>query len=74
MAFESGFDPAARNNASGATGLIQFMEPTANKLGTTTKALAEMSTVKQLNYVYFHYKPYAGNTVLEMHIWLPLCR
>ncbi len=60
MAFESGFDPAARNKASGATGLIQFMEPTANKLGTTTKALAEMSAVKQLDYVYSHYKPYAG--------------
>lgn len=60
MAFESGFDPAARNKKSGATGLIQFMKDTAIGLGTTIDALAKMSAVEQLDFVYMHYKPYAG--------------
>ena len=61
MAFESnGIDPSCVNKISGATGLIQFMPSTAKDLGTTTKALAKMSAVKQLDYVYEYYKPYAG--------------
>lgn len=54
MAFETGetFSPSVKNQAgSGAVGLIQFMPDTAQKLGTTTNALAKMSAVEQLDYV-----------------------
>ncbi|NEN80894.1 transglycosylase SLT domain-containing protein [Paenibacillus elgii] len=61
MAFESGgINPAAVNRKSGATGLIQFMPSTAASLGTSTSALAKMSAVEQLDYVYKYFKPYAG--------------
>lgn len=51
MAFETGltFDPAKRNPASGATGLIQFMPSTARQLGTTTDALAQKTAEDQLD-------------------------
>lgn len=48
---ESGFDPAATNKDSGATGLIQFMPKTASALGTTTDALRAMSATDQLEFV-----------------------
>lgn len=62
MAFETGrtFDPAIRNAATGATGLIQFMPRTALSLGTTTGSMARMSAVAQLDYVEAYLKPYAG--------------
>jgi len=37
--FESGGNPQARNPVSGATGLIQFMPSTAQRLGTSTAAI-----------------------------------
>lgn len=49
------FSPSVKN-PSGATGLIQFMPSTAAELGTTTAALAAMSAVQQLDYVYKYYK------------------
>ena len=61
MAFETGetFSPKEKNKAgSSGTGLIQFMEATAKSvLGTSTKALAAMSDIQQLDYVekYFKY-------------------
>src|SRR3546814_642119 len=66
MSFETGasFSPAQANNAgSGATGLIQFMPNTAAGLGTSTAALAQMSSVEQLQYVeqYFMERAGAGN-------------
>lgn len=62
MAFETGrqFSSATVNRRSGATGLIQFMPKTAASLGTSTKALAAMSEVRQLDYVEKYLKPYAG--------------
>lgn len=53
IAFETGgtFDPAARNPASGATGLIQFLPSTATALGTTVAELAELSFPAQLSFV-----------------------
>lgn len=62
MAFETGrtFDPAVKNPGSSATGLIQFMRKTAVGLGTTVEALAGMSAIKQLNYVYKYLKPFKG--------------
>src|SRR3546814_14047294 len=66
MSFETGgsFSPAQANNAgSGATGLIQFMPNTAAGLGTSTAALAQMSSVEQLQSVeqYFMERARAGN-------------
>lgn len=53
MAFETGktFSPSVRNPLSSATGLVQFISPTAIALGTTTAALAKMSALQQLDYV-----------------------
>lgn len=58
IAFETGatFDPAIRNRAgSSGTGLIQFMAYTAHELGTTTDALAAMSAVHQLDFVFQYF-------------------
>ena len=53
MASESLFDPTARNRLPGqtATGLLQFIEKTAQHLGTTTEAIRRMSPVEQLRLV-----------------------
>ncbi len=66
MSFETGesFRPDVRNAAgSGATGLIQFMPGTARELGTSTEALARMSSVEQLEYVerYFNRRSDPGD-------------
>lgn len=63
MNFESAgtFSPSIPNGmGSGGVGLIQFMPKTAIGLGTTTAALAKMSNVQQLDYVYKYFKPKAG--------------
>lgn len=63
IAFETGhtFSPSVRNAAgSGATGLIQFMPKTAQSLGTTTAALANMTAVQQMEYVYRYLAPFRG--------------
>ncbi len=62
MAFETGrrFHPATLNRRSGATGLIQFMPKTAAALGTSTKALATMTAVRQLDFVEKYLRTYAG--------------
>ena len=54
------FSPSIVNEASGATGLIQFMPKTALSLGTTIGALKTMSPVEQLDYVYAYMKPFTG--------------
>lgn len=71
MYFESKLSATARN-ASGATGLIQFMPSTAANLGTTTAALASMSNVQQLDYVYKYFKPANGKlkTWLDLYLWV----
>ena len=58
MSFESRFKTAAKNPYSTATGLIQFTEPTANELGTSTAALRNMSAIDQLDYVEKFFKRY----------------
>jgi hypothetical protein len=52
-------DPKLRV-ANRATGLIQFMPKTAVGLSTTTTALYNMTAIKQLDYVYAYFKPFAG--------------
>lgn len=63
MSFETGgsFNPAIRNGI-GATGLIQFLPSTARGLGTTTDALARMSSTEQLQFVekYFDQPHFRG--------------
>lgn len=61
MSFETGgtFSPAIQN-AIGATGLIQFLKPTAKGLGTTTDELKKMSAVKQLEYVEKYFAGFKG--------------
>lgn len=49
-----------KNPTSSATGLIQFMAETAGGLGTSTAALAAMSNVDQLDYVYQYLLKYKG--------------
>jgi hypothetical protein len=51
IAFESQFNPQAKNAASTATGLIQFIEPTAKELGTTTAAIRNMGFREQMELV-----------------------
>ncbi|APX06900.1 transglycosylase SLT domain-containing protein [Vibrio campbellii] len=63
MAFETAetFSPSIKNGSgSGATGLIQFMPSTAEALGTSTKKLAKMSAIEQLDYVKAYFLPYRG--------------
>ncbi|MEM9986123.1 MAG: transglycosylase SLT domain-containing protein, partial [Bacteroidota bacterium] len=53
MYAESRFDPAVVNRrGSRATGLIQFMPATAQDLGVSAAALAQMGAVAQMDYVY----------------------
>lgn len=67
MAFETGgtFDPSEQNPGSSATGLIQFMEATARRLGTTTKKLEQMSQVQQMNYVFKYFREFGD----DLHKW-----
>lgn len=55
MYSESGLNSKAVNGSSGATGLIQFMPSTAQGLGTSTSALANMSPIDQLDWVEKYY-------------------
>ncbi|EDP57118.1 hypothetical protein AND4_04503 [Vibrio sp. AND4] len=63
MAFETAetFSPSIKNGSgSGAIGLIQFMPSTAQILGTCTAALAQMSALRQLDYVQAYLLPFRG--------------
>jgi len=72
MAFETNetFSPSIRNPYSGATGLIQFISSTAQKLGTTTAALAAMTAERQLDYVKRYMQPYTNrlNSVEDVYM------
>ena len=60
MYFESRLNPQAKNPYGSATGLIQFTEDTARRLGTSTAALKQMTAVQQLPYVKKYLLPYSG--------------
>ncbi len=63
MAFESGetFSPSIRNELSGATGLIQFMENYgAKQVGKTTEQLAAETAEEQLDDVEKYYDQFLG--------------
>jgi hypothetical protein len=65
MQFESGFNPAAVNQYSNATGLIQFMPSTASRLGTSVSALKGMNFIQQLEYVIKYFGEKAGLRSLD---------
>lgn len=48
---ESGFNPAAINSRSGASGLVQIMPDIAPSLGTTVEDIRKMSPTEQLPYI-----------------------
>jgi hypothetical protein len=54
------FSPSVQNPQSHATGLIQFLSSTAKNMGTTIEALANMTDVEQLDWVYKYLAPYKG--------------
>lgn len=70
MNFESNLNPQARNNATGATGLIQFIPSTAASLGTTTQDLMNMSNVDQLDYVLQYYNQYKSKITKYVDLYL----
>ena len=70
MYSESRFNHRKPNPDGGATGLIQFMPATAAWLNTTTYALANMSNVQQLDYVYKYYKGYTGKIKSYFDLYL----
>jgi hypothetical protein len=57
---ESGFNPAATNPYTKATGLIQFMPDTAKRLYTSVDQLRQMTAEAQLQYVKSFYSRFAG--------------
>ena len=65
------FNPS-KQNPFGYTGLIQFGNAAASRLGTKTSALKIMSAVNQLNYVekYFSLKEFNGklNTLTDLYL------
>lgn len=68
IAFETSgtWSPSIKNAAgSGATGLIQFIAPTAVRLGTTTKDLANMTYIQQLEYVKKYFSQFKKLHTLE---------
>src|SRR6185369_14812037 len=64
------FSPSVRNSQSGATGLIQFMDATAEELGTTTDELAALSAEQQLRYVERYFARFRGRlaTVEDLYM------
>jgi hypothetical protein len=78
IAFETGitFSPSIENAAgSGAVGLIQFMPFTATNLGTTSKALKDMTAEQQLDFVGKYFQEFPDLKSLEdiyMAIFMPL--
>ena len=70
MFFESGLNPQAVNSTSGASGLIQFMPPTARNLGTTVEEIRQMDAIQQLDYVHKYLLPYKGKISSLVDLYL----
>ena len=72
MASESLFNPKARNGLPGQTaaGLLQFIERTAQSLGTTTEVIRRMSPVEQLRLVEKYLTPFRGrlNSLADVYL------
>ena len=76
IASESLFNPAARNPLPGqtASGLLQFIERTAQSLGTTTEAIRRMSPVEQLRLVERYLTPFSGRLGSLADVYLAVFR
>jgi hypothetical protein len=76
MASESLFNPAARNGLprQTASGLLQFIESTAQSLGTTTEAIRRMSPVEQLRLVEKYLTPFRGHLNSLADVYLAVFR
>jgi hypothetical protein len=76
MACESLFDPEARNPLPGqtASGLLQIIEGTARRLGTTTKAIRRMSPVDQLRLVEKYLEPFKGRLNTLPNVYMAVFR
>lgn len=70
MYYESGISKDIVNAQSGATGLIQFMPSTAQRLGTSTQALAKMTGTQQLEYVKKYYEIIKGKAKQFSDVYL----
>jgi Transglycosylase SLT domain len=72
MASESLLNPAARNSLPGqtASGLLQFIESTAQSMGTTTEAIRRMNPVAQLRLVERYLAPFRGrlNSLADVYM------
>jgi transglycosylase-like protein with SLT domain len=76
MACESLFDPDARNPLPGqtASGLLQIIEGTARRLGTTTEAIRRMSPVNQLRLVEKYLEPFKGRLNTLPNVYMAVFR
>ena len=76
MASESLFDPKARNGLPGqtASGLLQFIESTAQSMGTTTEAIRRMSPVEQLRLIEKYLTPFRGRLGSLADVYLAVFR
>ena len=76
LAYESLFDPAARNQLPGqtASGLLQIIEETARSLGTTTNAIRRMSPLEQLRLVERYLTPFRGRLDSLADVYLAVFR
>ncbi len=72
MASESLFNPAARNSLPGqtASGLLQFIEATARRMGTTTEMIRRMNPVDQLRLVERYLTPFRSrlNSLADVYL------
>ena len=72
MACESSFIPSARNRLPGqtASGLMQIIEQTAARLGTTTAAIRRMNPIEQLHIIEKYYRPFRGrlNSLADVYL------
>lgn len=71
MASESRLDPTASNRF--AVGLIQFTDPACRHIGTTREALADMSAVEQLDWVYRYFEGNIGKINNAIDIYWTMC-
>lgn len=74
---ESKFNPAIVNNISGASGLIQFIPPTAVSLGTTVERIRQMSALEQMALVEKYlaqYRPLDTKQRLYLAVFRPASR
>jgi hypothetical protein len=76
IAFESLFDPRARNPLPGqtASGLLQIIEGTARRLGTTTEAIRRMSPLDQLRLVERYLAPFRGRLKTLPDVYMAVLR